>query len=91
MRNQRLDSVRITFNMEHVLDINRKTALTFVKKAREFLSLPRSLFECDVKMCNPKLYHGRKGKASIRRAKKGLVVIKRADQNLARLCKLLSV
>lgn len=77
--------------MEHVLDVNRKTALTFTKKAREFLNLPRSLFECDVKKCNPKLYCGRKGKATIRRAKKALVIIKRADVNLSKLCRLLEV
>jgi len=77
--------------MQHVLDVNRDTALQFTKKARQFLNLPKSLFECDVKKCNPKLYTGRKGLACIKRAKKALVIIKRADQNLGKLVKLLDV
>jgi hypothetical protein len=77
--------------MEHALDINRQTALAFTKKARQFLNLPRSLFECDVKKCNPKLYTGRRGAATIKRGKKALTIIKRADQNLAKLMKLLEV
>ena len=91
---QYLISLRVFISylsMQHTLDINRKTALEFTKKARQFLNLPRSLFACDVKMCNPKLYHGKKGKATIKRAKKALVIIKRADSNLARLCKLLEI
>lgn len=78
-------------NMDHVLDINRKTALDFTKKARQFLNLPKSLFECDIKRCNPKLYKGPKGQAAIRRAKKGLALIKKADSNLHKLCNLLEL
>jgi hypothetical protein len=75
--------------MEHVLDINKRTALTFTKKAKSFINLPRNLFECDVKKCNPELYKGRRGKATIRRARKALVIIKRIELNLDKLCKLL--
>jgi len=74
---------------KNVLDINRQTALSFTKKAREFLNLPKSLFECDVKQCNPKLYHGSKGKAAIKRAKKALTIIREIEQKLKRLCKIL--
>lgn len=75
--------------MQHSLDINRKTILVFVQKAQGFLNLPRSLFECDVKQCNPKLYQGARGRAAIKRAKKALVIIKRIDKDLIKLCKIL--
>ena len=77
--------------MQHVLDINRKTALDFTKKARQFLNLPRQLFECDIKRCNPKLYSGSRGTSAVKRAKKALTIIKRAEQSLTKLTKLLEV
>lgn len=76
--------------MKHVLDVNRHTALEFVKKAQQFLNLPQKLFECDVDMCNPKLYTGPKGKSAIRRSKKALVIMKRVNRDVSKLRKLLS-
>jgi hypothetical protein len=77
--------------MKHALDINRETALGFVKKARQFLNLPRELFSCDIKKCNPALYKGKKGIAAIKRSRKGLAIVKRVDKSLESLCKLLEV
>ena len=77
--------------MQHVLDINRKTAHDFAKKAKQFINLPRQLFECDMKKCNPNLYKGTRGKAAIRRAKKALVITKSLEKDLDRLIKILEV
>lgn len=75
--------------MEHTLDINRKTILSFVEKSGHFLNLPRKLFECDVAKCNPSLYRGKKGIAAIKRAKKGLIIVARIEKDLAKLRKIL--
>lgn len=75
--------------MKHVLDINRQTTLSFVKKARQFLNLPRNLFECDIEKCNPELYKGSRGASAVRRAKKGLEIVDRVDGDLKKLCALL--
>ena len=77
--------------MEHVLDINRKTVLSFVEKSGQFLNLPRQLLECDILKCNPSLYKGKKGIAAIKRAKKGLAIIKRIEKDLTKLRKILAV
>ena len=76
--------------MQHVLDVNRHTSLEFVKKAQQFINLPKSLFECDVQKCNPKIYSGPRGKAAIRRAKKALVIVRRIEKDLEKLKKLLA-
>jgi hypothetical protein len=73
----------------HVLDVNRTTALAFIKKAKLFLNLPRTLFECDVKQCNPRLYVGSKGAATVKRAVRGLVILGQVDKELNKLCKIL--
>lgn len=75
--------------MEHPLDINRKASHTFVVRAKQFLNFPRSLMECDIQKCDPKLYANRKGAAARKRAKKGLVIIRRLNRDLDKLIKLL--
>lgn len=75
--------------MKHTLDINRDTSLGFVKKAHQFLELPKKLCECDIKKCNPDLYKGKKGVIAIARSKKALVVIKRIEVDLNKLKKIL--
>ena len=73
----------------HQLDVNKHAALTFVKKAEQFLLFPRKLWECDVKKCEPSLYYGNRGGAAVRRAKKALVLLRKAELNLLKIKKLL--
>ena len=76
--------------MKHALDINKQTALSFVRKAQEFLGLPRKLWQCDIDRCNPNLYKGALGKAAIKRARAGSKILKRVDADIKKIIKLLS-
>jgi hypothetical protein len=77
--------------MEHVLDTNRRIAAVFVSKALEFINLPISLFECDIKKCNPDLYKGLRGKTVIRRSRKSLAILKRVKKDLNKVHRILYV
>lgn len=75
---------------DQILDTNCRTKIEFLKKAQEFLNLPKSLFECDVERRNPDLYKGPKGVATIRRSKKAIVLMKGIEKNLNKIINLLS-
>lgn len=74
---------------DETLRVNRKICYDFVRSARSFLNLPKSLMEADRDRRNPSLYAGKLGKKAITRSKKGLTILRKANKELAKLEKLL--